>query len=168
MTRPRRIFIVGNSGAGKGVLAEGVAAKLGWKFVSADFSLAPSIGRPLHEVLGTQGEAAFYKSLLEILSYQCSSENIVVTTDDSIVCDEQCRKLLSSEFTVHLQVTTPVQLQRISYNRPLLPNADFRGFLDKLHKERDKLYDEVASYTLSSDDNALEQHVANVIKEFEK
>lgn len=45
MTKPKRIFIIGHSGASKWVLAEAVAKKLGWKYVNADFSLAPSIGR---------------------------------------------------------------------------------------------------------------------------
>jgi shikimate kinase len=164
MNQPKRIFIVGHSGAGKGVFAQAIAKKLGWQFLDADFALAPSIGRPLTEILGKQGEESFHQCLLDILSNQISKENIVVTTDDCIVCSDKCRQLLASEFTVHLKVSTPVQLERIAHNRPLLSIADYKAFLDQLHHERDALYDQVASFSISSDDNALEEHVSSVLK----
>jgi shikimate kinase len=168
MSQYKRIFIIGHSGAGKGVFAKALAEKLGWKFIDADFALAPSIGRSLVDIIGSQGEEAFHHCLFDILSYQCSKENIVVTTDDSIVCHEKNRQLLSSEFTVYLKVSTPVQLERISHNRPLLPLADYKAFLDKQHQERDSLYEKSASFSISSDDGALENHVLSIIKTMEK
>jgi len=36
MSNIKRIFVIGHSGAGKGVLAQAVAKKLGWKFINAD------------------------------------------------------------------------------------------------------------------------------------
>ncbi len=142
-----------------------VAEKLGWQFIDADFSLTPSIGRRVDEIIGKQAENAFQDCLAEILAYQITKENIVVTTDDSIVCHENCRKLLSREFTVNLKVSTRVQLERISHNRPLLPVADYKNFLDKLHQERDALYEQSSSFSLNSDDNDLEGHVLSVVKE---
>lgn len=163
MNQHKRIFIIGHSGAGKGVLAEGVAEKLGWKYINADFSLAPSIGRNTKEILGIQGEESFHRYLSEILSYQLTQENIVVTTDDSIVCSEKNRKLLSLEFTVNLKVSTAVQLTRISHNRPLLPTDNYKAFLDTMHHERDALYEQAASFTVNSDDNALDKHIRIVV-----
>ncbi|PJD95752.1 MAG: hypothetical protein CK426_09225 [Legionella sp.] len=168
MNKSKRIFIIGHSGAGKGVLAQALAEKLGWKYIDADFSLAPSIGRALPEIIGNKGAEAFQHCLAEILSHQQQLENIVVTTDDSIVCDEKARKLLSSEFAVYLKVSLDVQLERISHNRPLLPLSDYKAFLNTLRQERDALYEEVAGFSLSSDDGAIEEHVASIIKAMEK
>jgi shikimate kinase len=164
-----RIFIIGHSGAGKAVLAKALAENLGWQFLDADFSLAPSVGRSMVEIIGGEGERAFHQCLSEILSHQLSKENIVVTTDDSIVCHGKCRQLLSSEFTVNLKVSTAVQLKRMSHNRPLLPLADYAAFLDKLHDERDALYDQVASFSVNSDlatpdNNGLKEHVLSIVK----
>ena len=164
MSKHKRIFIVGHSGAGKGVLAQALAKELGWQYIDADFSLAPSIGRTTVEIVGSQGEDAFHHCLSEILSHQQRQENIVVTTDDSIVCHEKNRKLLASEFTVYLKVSLSVQLERISHNRPLLPNPDYKSFLNKLRHERDDLYDQVASFSISSNDGDIEGHVASIIK----
>lgn len=168
MSKNKRIFIIGQSGAGKGVLAKAVAEKLGWQFIDADFSLTPSIGQPLSEIIGAPGVAIYTRCLSDILSYQCTKENIVVTTDDSIICDKKNRELLAKEFTVFLQVSTSVQLERISHNRPLLPVDDYRAFLDKLHQERDSLYAETDSYTLSSDDGDIDVHTLRIITAFGK
>lgn len=164
MSKVKRIFIIGNSGAGKGVLAQGVAEALGWKFIDADYSLAPSIGRTTKEILGEEGESKFQECLTEILSYQTNQDNIVVTTDDSLIDSEKSRQLLSKEFTVNLKVSTPVQVERIGHNRPHLPNKDYKSFLDSLHHKRDHLYQEVASFSVNSDDNDLEGHIRQVVE----
>lgn len=166
MNQYKRIFIIGHSGAGKGVLAQGVAEKLGWKFIDADFALAPSIGRNIADVIGNQGQDIFQKCLSDILLHQQTQENIVVTTDDSIVCSDKNRKVLSAEFTVYLKVSTSVQLERIGHNRPLLPVSDYKKFLDKLHEERDALYEKSANFVLNSDDNDLDSHIRKVVDAF--
>jgi shikimate kinase len=164
MSKYKRIFIVGHSGAGKGVLAQALAKRMSWQFIDADFALAPSIGRPVTEIIGKQGEDTFHQCLSDILSYQKTKENIVVTTDDSIICHQKNQELLSSEFVVYLKVSLDVQLDRIAHNRPLLPTADYKTFLNKLRQERDDLYEQVASFSLSSDDGAIEEHVSSIIK----
>lgn len=164
MNPPKRIFIIGHSGAGKGVLAQALAEKLGWRFIDADFGLAPSIGRGLAEIVGNKGEEAFHHCLTDIFTHQQHQEYIVVTTDDSIVCSKKNRELLATEFTVYLKVSISVQLERISHNRPLLPTPDYKDFLNKLRQERDHLYEEAAGFSLSSDSGALDEHVLSVIK----
>lgn len=162
MNQYKRIFIVGHSGAGKGVLAQGVAKALSWTFIDMDFALEPSIGRSMTDIIGKQGQEMFYDCEHDILSHQISKENIVVTTGDSIMCHDKNRQLLSSEFVVYLKVSTPVQMARMSHNRPLLPVADYKVFLDKMHHERDALYESVSSLMVNTDDNDLESHIAQV------
>lgn len=168
MSRHNRIFIIGHSGAGKAVLAQALAKKLGWQFIDADFSMTAAIGRSLSEILGRQGEENFRHCLSDILANQIKKENIVVTTDDSLIVDEKCRNILAAEFSVHLTVSPSVQLERLSQHRPLLPVTDYKAFLQKLRQERDSLYEQAASYSLSSDSGDVEEHTANVIKAFGK
>ena len=171
MSKHNRIFIIGHSGAGKGVVAQAVAKELGWKFINADvLGCVTHIGRTVSEVVGTEGERTFNRCLTEILSHQITKENIVVTTDESIICDEKARELLKSEFTVYLKVSTAVQLERISEGdyRPLLPVDNFAALLDKLRDERDSLYEQAASFSISSDDGDIKRHVASIIKAFKK
>lgn len=166
-----RIFIVGRSGAGKGMLAEAVAKKLGWEFINADIlGCTTHIGRRTIDVLGESGEQHFHNCLYDILAVQMEKENIVVTTDESIVCATKCRDLLKKAFTVYLQVSTSVQMQRggAGTRPPLLPVDDFAAFIDLIHIERDALYKESACFSLSSDDGDIDRHVTEVCNAFEE
>jgi len=61
MREPKRIFIVGHTGAGKSLRGEALAEKLGWQFIDANPGLERYVGRNLDEILGKQGEEAFQK-----------------------------------------------------------------------------------------------------------
>ena len=97
MIKPKRIFIVGHMGAGKSLLAEALAKKLGWQFVDANPSLERWIGRSLNEILGKQGEEAFHHCEAEIITHQKNKEDVVVVLEESVIATEENRQLLSSE-----------------------------------------------------------------------
>ena len=66
MSKAKRIFIVGQSGAGKGVVAEEVAKQLGWKFINADvLASVASIGRSVTDVFGAGCEVDTLLSMNE-------------------------------------------------------------------------------------------------------
>ncbi|RUR11318.1 shikimate kinase [Legionella sp. km772] len=72
MKQIERIFIIGQPGAGKGLLAKTLAEHLGWRFVDADFGLELTIGRTLGSILGPQGQSAFADCQFEILNSLCT------------------------------------------------------------------------------------------------
>ena len=163
MTKPKRIFIVGHMGAGKALLSEALAKKLGWQFIDANPSLERYIGRSLNEILGKQGEEAFHRCEAEIISRYSGKEHVVVLLEEAVIATEQNRKLLSSEFVVYLKVSTSMQIERMQGGRtPLLPIADLKAFLDKQHLERDSLFEEVATLTIES--VSVEEDVDRIIK----
>ena len=151
MTKLKRIFVVGHMGAGKALLSEALAKKLGWEFIDANPSLERYIGRSLNEILGKQGEEALHRCEGEIISHYIGKEDVVVLLEEAVIATEENRKLLSSEFVVYLKVSVPVQLERMKGGRvPLLPIADLNAFLEKQHLERDHLFEEVATLTVES------------------
>jgi shikimate kinase len=167
MTKPKRIFIVGHMGAGKALLSEALAKKLGWQFIDANPSLERYIGRCLNEILGKQGEEAFHRCEAEIISHYIGKEHVVVLLEEAVIATEMNRKLLSSEFVVYLKVSTPVQIERMQGGRtPLLPITDLKAFLDKQHLERDSLFEEVAMLTIES--ISVDEDVNKIIKALEK
>ncbi|HVV69762.1 MAG TPA: shikimate kinase [Gammaproteobacteria bacterium] len=157
-------------GAGKALLSEALAKKLGWQFIDANPSLERYIGRNLHEILGRQGEEALHQCEAEIISHYKGKEQVVVLMEEAVIATEQNRKLLSSEFVVYLKVTTPMQIERMQVNLsnrpPVLPIADLKAFLDKQHLERDNFYEEVATLTVES--ISVEEGVNTIIKAVEK
>lgn len=166
MVKPKRIFIVGHTGAGKFLLGEALAKKLGWQCIDANPALERYIGRSLNEILGREGEEAFHKCEAEIISHYIGKENIVLVLEESVIATEKNRKLLSAEFVVYLTVSTPAQLERWSSGRsPLLPINDPKAFLDKQHLERDSLFEEVATLTVAS--TSVEEAVDEVMQAIE-
>lgn len=166
MTKPKRIFIVGHTGAGKTLLGETLAKKLGWQFIDANPGLERYIGRNLNEILGREGETAFHQCEAEIISHYIEKDNIVVILEEAVIATEKNRKLLSSEFVVYLKVSVPMQIKRWSEGRiPLLPIPDLKAFLEKQHLERDRLFEEVATLTIEPD--FTEDDAQKVIKALE-
>jgi len=170
----KRIFIVGHMGAGKFVFAEALAKKLGWEIVDANPSIERYIGRQTRDILGEQGEAAFNRCQADIISHCSGQENVVVLIEECAVSSEQCRKLLSSEFVVYLKVSIPTQLGRMEIGRvPSLPIDNMKKFLEQQHRERDALYEEVATLVvesvgysdqISEIDKMIEEDVSKVMK----
>ena len=167
MSKPKRIFVVGHMGAGKFLLAEALAKKLGWQFIDANPSLERYVGRSLNEILGKQGEEALHRCEAEIISHYIGKENVVVLLEEAVIATEQNRKLLSSECVVYLKVSTPTQIERMKGGRtPLLPITDLKAFLDKQHLERDSLYEEVA--TIIVETKSIEEDLDTIFKNLEK
>jgi len=167
MNKPKRIFVVGHMGAGKALLSEALAKKLGWKFIDANPSLERYIGRSLTEILGKQGEEALHRCEAEIISHYIGKDNVVVLLEEAVIATEQNRKLLSSEYVIYLKVSVPTQIERMKGGRvPLLPIPDLKGFLDKQHAERDHFFEEVA--TLTIDSVSVEDDVNKIINALEK
>ncbi len=166
MNKHNRIVIVGHMGAGKSLLGNTLAEKLGWKHIDTNIGMERYIGRPLNEIIGKQGEEAFFKCQNEILSHYLDKDHIVITTEDSFILNEKNRKLLAGEYVIYLKVNTPVQIERMSTGpAPLFP-IDLKAFLDKLHKERDSLYEEVANLTLET--KSIEDDLSIILKDLEK
>ena len=163
MAKPKRIFVVGHMGAGKALLSEALAKKLGWQFIDANPSLERYIGRSLNEILGKQGEESFHRCEAEIISHYISKEHVVVVLEESVIATDENRKILSSEFVIYLKVSITTQLERMKDGRiPLLAVADMKAFLEKQHSERDHLFEEVATLTIES--ISVEEDVNKIIK----
>ena len=163
MSKYKRIFIIGHSGAGKGVLAKKLAETLGWKFINADvFGGFANVGRTQYEVFGEDGARSFGKCLTDILKYQVTQNNIVVATDESIICNNSSCDLLKKEFTLYLEISIPVQIERLADYRPLLPTANYNLLLQELHKRQNKLYEGVAKHVFNSDNEGVQSHIEKI------
>ena len=163
MSKQHRIYIIGHPGAGKGLLAKSLAEKIGWTYVDADLGLEAKVGLTMQEILGQSGDTSLQKAMSRVLSILNKQQNIVITTDASIVCDERNRELLKSGLVVYLKVSLPVQMERSSRQSLPLLNPNINEFFEKLHHERDGLFETTAELTIDSDDSALEEHVLSIV-----
>jgi len=174
----KRIFVIGHMGAGKFIFAEALAKKLGWEIVDANPSIERYLGRLTRDILGEAGEAAFNRTQADIITHNIGKNNVVVLLEECAISSEQCRKLLSSEFVVYLKVSIPTQLGRMKHGRvSALPVDDMKSFLEKQHRERDALYEEIATLIVESEgfpeqeseiEHLIENDVDQVMKALKK
>jgi shikimate kinase len=163
---PKRIFIVSHKGAGKALLTEALAKKLGWQYIDADPSLERYFMRSMHDIVGKQGEEAFHQFEAEVISYYKNKDHVVVALDEGVISTEKNRKLLSSEYVIYLKISIPTQLERMKSGRvSVLPIDDVKSFLEKQHLERNKFYEDVA--TLTIDSVSVEDDVNKILKAVE-
>ena len=94
MKKCKRIFLLGHPGAGKTLVAKKLAESLGWKFINADLGLESRIGLTINDIIG-KGFNDFFECQYQFLQKIAEQENIVVTTDASVVCYEKLLEFLS-------------------------------------------------------------------------
>lgn len=163
MKQPKRIIIVGHPGAGKAVLGQALAEKLGWNFIDADFGIEIKTGVSVKDILGEDGTQSLRAMEMRILSQQ--PEHVVIATDVGIVISPENREYLKNEYVVFVTVSLPVHLERMTRHvAPLLVKSDRTKLLKDLH-ERDVWFNEVANIVVNTDDNALHSHVDAVLKD---
>ncbi|MDF1760768.1 MAG: LuxR family transcriptional regulator [Coxiellaceae bacterium] len=164
MSNNKRIFILGQPGAGKCLLAKTLADKLNWQFINADLGLEYAVGRTLTDIVGEQGSDHYHQNQYDILQSHRDKQMIVVATDAGITGNAACREALADEFVVNLTVSTPVQMARLTAQPKSQLATDMQSLLDQLHQLRDETNEQVAHYSLCSDDNELDEHVLSIIE----
>lgn len=174
MNKHKRIFLVGHMGGGRALLGKVLAEKLGWQFVDIYLGLERYMGRSLSEIVDKKSEEGILQYQADLLAHYRNKEHVVITTDDTIVLSPKIKQLLSSEYVVYLKISTPLQLERMSQSSfpafPLLSDSDRKAFLDKLHRERDSLFEELAKLTVDTkvDTKSLENDLNIILKDLEK
>ncbi|USQ13459.1 shikimate kinase [Legionella lytica] len=165
MNSSTRIFIVGHPGAGKALLAKTIAERLGWHYIDADTGLEYFSGLSMNEMLGELGTKNFLNCQKNVLTSLLKREHIVVTTDATIACHDEISQLLSDEHVIYLQVNLPIQMKRLAKSQqPFLLDDMLEKFLQKLHVQRNHLYEKMATLKINSNDHNLEAHVDSVLQ----
>ena len=166
MNTPKRLFILGLPGAGKALVARTVAKKLDWKYIDADLGLEHQIGDHIAEILDDSGLKNFLKTQGRVLSQLKEKDNVVVTTDTSVVLSDENRELLHNEYSIYIKASVPTLIERYEHNPvPLLGNTNRKTLLDKLYKDRDNLYEQTAHLTIDTDIDYFDEHVSRILTE---
>lgn len=166
MNTPKRLFILGLPGAGKALVARTVAKKLDWEYIDADLGLEHQIGDHIADILGDSGLNHFLKTQGRVLSQLKEKNNIVVTTDTSVALSEENRELLHNEYSIYIKASVKTLMERYEHSPiPLLSATTRKILLDKLHQDRDDLYQQTASQTIDTDIDYFDEHVDRILTE---
>ncbi len=141
------IFLVGPMGAGKTTIGRHLARSFGKSFVDLDLEIEQRCGAEIAWIFDVEGEDGFRKRESAILGDLVGRSNMVLATGGGVVLSKENRALLQCSGTIiYLAVAPQILYSRIQQDtkRPLLQVDDKKTMIEKIVRERDPLYREIA------------------------
>ncbi len=166
MAEKRNIFLIGPMGAGKSTIGRHLADQLHLEFYDSDQEIERRTGADIAWVFDIEGEEGFRTREENVIADLTEKQGIVLATGGGSVIRKSVRNRLSARgIVVYLETTVDKQVARTQRDkrRPLLQNTDNpESVLKDLAGERNPLYEEIADYTVRTDDQSA-RAVANEI-----
>lgn len=134
-------------GAGKTTVGRQLAKLLHLTFVDLDAEIEARSGADIPWIFDVEGEAGFRKRESAMLAELAEKKATVIATGGGAVLDVNNRAVMRGRgLVIYLAVSPGTLYERTlrDTKRPLLQVDDRRAVIDKLVRERDPLYREVA------------------------
>lgn len=163
----QHLVLVGMMAVGKTTVARIAAARLARPVLDSDEMIEQRTGRTVREIFAEDGEPAFRTLENEALRLALASdEPAVIAAAGGVVLNPDNRAALkvSNAHVVWLCADTATLLQRIhsAGHRPLLDD-DPAGTLQRMFREREALYREVANVIVVVDQCSVDEVVEAVL-----
>ncbi|MFT6986341.1 MAG: shikimate kinase [Psychromonas sp.] len=166
MAEQRNIFLIGPMGAGKSTIGRHLAQMLHLNFHDSDAEIEKKTGADIAWVFDVEGEEGFRNREEEMIDELTQKHGIVLATGGGAVIRPENRAHLSARgIVVYLKTSVNKQLARTlkDKRRPLLQTEDPRSVLESLAEKRNILYDEVADYTIETDEQSAKVVASQII-----
>jgi len=162
VTRPACV-LVGVMGAGKTTVGELLAARLDTGFRDTDTDIEAAEGKPISEIFIDEGEQHFRTLEEAAVRTALASFDGVLALGGGAILSERTRAELAGHAVVFLSVGLSDAVSRVGLGagRPLLamnPRATLKHLMD----QRRPLYEEVATFAVSTDGREPEEIVEEI------
>lgn len=156
--------LVGAPGAGKSTVGHLLARALGVPFRDTDADIEAAAGRPIPDIFIDEGEEVFRAMERAAVAAALETFGGVLALGGGAILAEETRARLRGHTVVHLSVEFADAAKRVGLGsgRPLLtvnPRATLRFLLD----QRRPLYQEVATFTVVTDDRMPDEIADEVL-----
>lgn len=155
------IILIGMPGCGKTTIGTLLAQRTGKKFVDVDEALEQRVGRPITEIIPTEGESAFRQMETDTLAQLGKQSGLVIATGGGCVTQERNHPLLHQNGTI-LWLTRSID-KLPTDGRPLSQ----AGKLSEMFEKRRALYERFADISVSND-GPVEETLAQIMAALEK
>lgn len=162
----RSIVFVGLMGAGKTAIGRRVAQALGLPFTDSDHEIEAVSRMTVPDLFERYGESEFRALEQRVILRILEGGRQVLSTGGGAFMNEQTRQAIADHgIAVWLKADLDILMDRVSkkQNRPLLRNADPRGVMEKLMRERYPVY-AMAALTVPTRDERKEVIATEVIE----
>ena len=144
-----------------------LARVLGQRFVDADREIEARTGASISLIFDLEGEAGFRRRESAVIAELAAGEGLVVATGGGAVLDPGNRAALRQRGTVvylHAPLEVLIRRTRRDRDRPLLQTADPQASLERIVRDRDPLYREVADLVIETDHRSVPSVVSEVAR----
>jgi shikimate kinase len=163
-------FLVGLMGSGKTTVGRALARKLDKRFIDADHEIETRTGVSIPLIFEIEGEASFRQRESDVIRDLTALEDVVLATGGGAVLAPENREFLKTRGTViYLRASTASILQRTSHDkkRPLLQTPDPRQTIERLAREREPYYLEVADLIIETGRPNVQSLVQSIVAQLE-
>ena len=163
MIESKNIVLIGMPASGKSTIGVLLAKELSRWFIDTDVCIQYMEGKPLQEIIDTDG-LEYFRKVEEEHILKIDASNAVIATGGSVVySDAAMKKLASDSVIVHLDLP----LEQV---RERLTNLSSRGVvmgkhqtLENLYAQRQPLYEQYAQVTINCSGQNHQQTLVAII-----
>jgi shikimate kinase len=157
-------------GTGKTTVGRALARRLDKRFIDSDHEIETKTGVSIPLIFEIEGEASFRQRESEVIRDLTSLQDVVLATGGGAVLKPENREYLKTRGTViYLRASVASILQRTGHdkNRPLLQTGDPRQTIERLTKEREPYYLEVADLVVETGRPNVQLLVQTIVSQLE-
>ena len=166
-----RLFLVGPMGVGKTTIGKMLANELGLQFFDCDQEIERRTGVKIALIFDVEGEPGFRLRETRMLDELTQKDSILVATGGGAVLKAENRGYLKARgIVVHLDTSVDLLVKRTARDkkRPLLQVGNPRAVLEKIKKDRDPLYSEVADVRVFVGNSSNRKVVSQILENLNK
>ncbi len=173
---PRRIVLIGFSGAGKSTVGRELAGRLGWDLFDMDTEIERREGRSIPDIFRDDGEPAFRAIERRVLHDALATEHTVISTGGGAVIGDEVwaddwlgdagtlTVLLDAPAAeLHARLVAQQEDDPSGATRPMLEGDDPRGKIERLKQQREPWYQR-AQVTIPVENRAPAEIVAMIVR----
>lgn len=147
-----RIFLVGLMGTGKSTIGRQLAAATGWPYYDNDRLVEAANGRAAPELIWDEGEAGLHAAELAAFEYALTlPQPVIVGVAAFVIAEAEGReRLRSAGVVVWLKADPATLVERARYADGRRDEATSLPWMERVAKERDPWFHEVATITVDT------------------
>ncbi len=139
----KNLALTGMMGVGKTSIGKILSQKLSMKFIDIDQIIEKKLNTTISDIFKKKGEKFFRKYEEKITLNEVSKLNTVISLGGGAFINPKIRRQVQIHCTSFwLDLDVPLLKERLinSKKRPLLRNNDLNSVLEKIYKDRKKIY----------------------------
>ena len=169
------LFLIGYRCTGKTTIGKAIAAAIEWSFVDADTLLVRECGKPIKEIVDTEGWDAFRRMERSTLKQICTADRQIVATGGGVVLDKANIKAMKTRgMVIWLGATAETIQKRMLQDkntgnfRPALTDKGRMEEIEDLLLKRNPYYKSAGDFSIHTDNVPINEITQTIIDKLNK